>query len=371
MKKVIPPIVVIVLIGSGLGYWCASRNQGGKWALYNGILEATEVQVRSEVGGKVVAVLVDEGDQVDEGGVICELDREKLTLQLRGGEGELTAQKARLEAMEKGARDQELAQVKALRDAAKIQREKAGTDYGKIERLFGQEAVSEFERDNARVMRDLAVEQDRRAEQAYQRAEQAYQLALEGVRDEELRAQIAIVDAVEAKVEYYRIQLDDAMVKSPVSGRLIERYVERGELVMPGGLVAAVADYRKLTVKVYIPEEPFGRIKLGQKAEVVVDAFPDRPFTGWVTYKSRDWEFTPKVVQTREERTTLVYEVKLAVENPDEFAIAGLPADVKFLDQVRQTKAPAEGEAKEREGSTVGVDEGDTAEQVEDKGSDQ
>jgi HlyD family secretion protein len=310
-----------------------TREVGGP-VTYNGILETREVQVRAEVGGKVMALYKDEGDPVKEGEVICELDREKLALQLRGGEGQLTAQKAKLEAMQKGARTQEIAQVKAVLNAARTQREKAEKDYGRIERLYATSDVSEYERDSARTMRDLAAEQERRADQAYQ-------LVLAGVRDEELKAQLAIVDAAQAQVDYYQVQLDDALVQSPLTGRVVERYVEPGELTMP------VTDYKRLEVKVYVPEEPMGRIRLGQRAAVTVDSFPGRPFDGWVSSKSEQWEFTPKNVQTKEERSTLVFEVTLQVENPDEQAIAGLPADVSFLPGIKEgyagsaEKAPA------------------------------
>ena len=356
-KKIIPVVVAVVVLGAALGYWLTTRDGRGP-VTYNGILESRQVQVRAEVGGRVLAAHKDDGDQVNEGDVICELDREKLALQLRGGAGQLAAQKAKLEAMQKGARDQEIEQVKLLLGQARTQREKAEKDYGRIERLFAQEDVSEFDRDNARTMRDLAADQE-------SRADQAYQLVLAGVRDEELKAQIAIVDATQAQVDYYQVQLDDTQVKSPLTGRVVERYVEPGELVMPGGLVAAVTDYRRLEVKVYVPEEPVGKIRLGQRAAVKVDAFPDREFAGWVSSKSEEWEFTPKNVQTKEERSSLVFEVTVQVENPGEEAIAGLPADVKFLEGIREgsgekgaEKAPA---AAAMAGETVAPGEGETA----------
>lgn len=321
-KRIIPIVVLLVAVISVIVYSVLSGDNGDE-ELYNGILEARQIDVRAEVTGKVLSAPAREGDLLEEGEVICELDQSKLKLQLQGGESELQAQEARLEAMEKGAREQELEQLRLLLDQARTQSRKTEKDYGRIERLYHQGAISEYERDGARTARDLARDQEGRALQNYN-------LALEGVRDEELKAQVAIVDGVRAKVDYYRLQLEDAVIKSPVKGRLVERYVEPGELVMAGGLVASVADYRELELKVYVPEDRVGSIEPGRKAAVMIDSFPGRPLAGRVSRKSGEAEFTPKNVQTREERTTLVYEVTLKVENPEEWAVAGLPADVRF-----------------------------------------
>lgn len=325
-KKVIPLLLILAAAGIGVGYHLAGKDRSPGDELYSGTLEVVQVEVRAEVGGLVVSAPVEEGSRVERDDVLCELKADKLELQVRGAEAELRAQQARLAALEKGARDQELEQVKLALNQARIQREKAERDCDKFERLYEQNAVSEFERDNARVMRDLARDQEARAHQQYD-------LVLAGVRDEELRAQLAVVDAVEAKLAYARLQLEDAIIKSPLSGRLIERYVEPGELLMPGGLVATIADYRRLEVNVYLPGDKVGAIRLGQRAEVMVDSLPDRRFSGRVIRKSMQAEFTPKNVQTKEERTALVYKVTLAVDNPEEHAVSGLPAEVKFLDE--------------------------------------
>jgi HlyD family secretion protein len=326
-KKIIPPIVAVALLIAAAAYYFSARDSNGEAPLHNGTLEAADVDVRAQVGGQVMAMLVDDGDPVKEGQLLCELDTRKLELQVRGAEGQLKAQQARLEAMNKGARDQEIEQVRLLLDQARVQKEKAEKDYGRIGRLFAQNAVSEFDRDNARTMRDLAVDQE-------SRADQQYKLVMEGVRDEELKAQLAVVDATQAQLDYAQIQLEDAKIKSPLTGRVVERYLEAGELAMPGGLVATIADYRRLKVNVYVPEDQVGALKLGQKAAVMVDSFPGREFEGRIVRKSNAAEFTPKNVQTREERITLVYEVTVLMENPEELALAGLPADVRFLDEV-------------------------------------
>jgi len=336
MKKVAKPIVAVAAIAAVVAVFFYARSRSGpERELYNGILEAAHVDVRSEATGRVIAVPAAEGSLLEAGSVICELDRTKLELQHRGARSELAAQRAVLEAMQEGARSQEIEQARLVLEQARTQRRRAEEDYGRIARLFSKKAVSQFELDQARTARDLSRDQEARAKKAYE-------LVLAGVRDEELKAQLAVVDAAEARAEYYRLMLDDTVIKSPVKGRLVERYLEPGELVMPGGLVASVADYTRLEVKVYVPEDRVGAIALEQPARVLVDSFPDQHLSGRVSHKSREAEFTPKNVQTREERTTLVYEVTVSVENPGEWAVAGLPADVMFMPGKNRKAADAD-----------------------------
>lgn len=329
MKKQVIAVIVVAVVGIGVagGFWVSREREKSRVEIYNGVLEATEIDVRAQVGGQVVTVLAEEGDKVLSGQTICELDRSRYELQLRAAEAQLTAQSAKLEAMENGAREQELKQVEMVRDQAQIQKDKTEKDYDRLSRAAAEYAdgFSEYELDTARAMKELA-------EKNAERAQQAYDLAVAGVRDEEKRAQISIKDAYQAQADLYKIQLDDTVIKSPISGRLIERYVEPGELVMPGGLIATVANYRKLKLKVYVPVTRVGGIKIHQKAAVMIDAFPGKEFRAWVTHKSKQAEFTPKNVQTKEERSTLVYEVTVVVDNPTGHSIAGLPADVKFLE---------------------------------------
>ncbi len=316
--------VVVVVVLSLIAYYLVIGDGGGEQELYNGVLEAAEVDLKAEVTGRVLSMPVKEGQRVEQGQVVCELDREKLDLQLRAARAELRAQQAVLAAMEEGARSQEVEQVRLLLEQARTQLSEAEKNYGRMARLRADNVVSEAELDRARTARDLARDQ-------VGRAGQQYDLVLKGVRDEELKAQLAKVDAVGAKVDLYEIQVKDALMESPLSGRVVELFVEPGELVMTGGLVMTLADYRVMEVKVYVPEDRVGRVSLDQEAAVMVDSFPGKQLSGRVSHKSKEAEFTPKSVQTREERTTLVYEVTVTVENPGEWAVAGLPADVRFM----------------------------------------
>ncbi len=320
MRKTLCAVIAAALFGCGCDGLLGEDEEAG---LYSGVLEAVPVDVHAEVGGQVLVTPALEGAKINKGDVLLELDRSRYELALRAAKGELGARKAKLEAMEKGARAREVEQARLALQTARVQKEKAEKDYGRFQRLYEEQAVSEFERDNARVGRDLA--RDRAA-----RAEEAYQLVLEGVRDEELRAQMSVVDAMEARVELSELDLDKTVIESPADGTLVERYLEVGELAMPGSIAATVSNYEKLEVRVYVPEDRVGALKPGQEAEVFTDSHPGKTFSGRVAQVSNEAEFTPKNVQTREERTTLVYEVKVLVDNPERWAVAGLPADVKF-----------------------------------------
>ncbi len=289
----------------------------------SGTLEATRVDVRGEVGGKVLSLPVSEGSKVDVGHVICELDTAKLELQGRAAQAQLTAQKAVLEAMQKGARDQEVEQVRLLASQAREQKAKAERDFKKLRNLYKKKAISEQEYQDARTMRKIARE---RSDQA----EAQYQLVLEGVRDEELRAQAAAVDAAEAQLALANTQIEDATIKSPIAGTLVELYLKVGELAVPGALVATVADYTTMELKVYMAEDRVGKVFLDQQVEVFIDSYPERAFAGRVAKIAEEAEFTPKNIQTKKERTTLVFEVTIEVENPDGSLKAGLPADARL-----------------------------------------
>ncbi len=300
--------------------------RGGNADEFSGTLEATRINVRAEVGGKAISLPVAEGTKVEAEQIICELDTEKLDLQARAARAQLTAQKAVFEAMEKGARVQEIEQVRLLASQAREQKDKALRDFQKMEKLYHKGSISEQEYQDVQTMLKIARER-------YQQAQAGYQMVLEGVRDEEIRAQAAAVDGAAARLALAQTQLKDAHILSPLSGTLSELYVETGELVMAGSLVATVADYSQMELKVYLAEARLGRVFLDQPVEVFIDSYPGRAFKGRVSQIAEQAEFTPKNIQTKSERTTLVFEVTIQVQNPDGSLKAGLPADAIFVEQ--------------------------------------
>lgn len=138
-------------------------------------------------------------------------------------------------------------------------------------------------------------------------------------------------NVAKANYEYIAANIDQAVINSPVSGTVLERNLEIGELAFPGTPVLTIADVKKPWIKIYVQEKKIGLVKTGQKAEIRVDSFPDKVFTGKIVSISNKAEFTPKTIQTREERVKLVFAVKIAVENPESELKPGMPADAVII----------------------------------------
>jgi HlyD family secretion protein len=145
--------------------------------------------------------------------------------------------------------------------------------------------------------------------------------------------QLATEARRQAQAQVYIIthQLEKARVDSPLSGQILERYVEAGELVNVGTKLFSVADLSHLWLDVYVPESKLGLVQVGQEVEITVDSFPDEVFEGKVIFINGEAEFTPKNIQTKEERSKLVYRVRLDVPNPDNKLKIGMPADADIL----------------------------------------
>jgi HlyD family secretion protein len=158
--------------------------------------------------------------------------------------------------------------------------------------------------------------------------EHALKKLREGSRDEERALARARRDQAAAAAAQLRKKVADCTITAPLGGVVVNRFVEVGELAAPGASIVRIADLDEMKINVYVPETLIPRIQLGQNAELVVDAFEGRTFGGTVVYISPTAEFTPKSIQTKEERVKLVFAVKILVSNPDGALKAGLPADV-------------------------------------------
>lgn len=272
-----------------------------------GTLEATETVVSAQVSGIVRSILVEEGAEVHAGDTLVLIDPTEYELQLRQAEANAEALAAQYELMVKGAREEDILQAEATYRNAE-------EDYRRMKELYAANSASKKQLDDS--------------ETRYIIAKQTYEKLKKGSRSEEVRAARARRDQALAQVELLKKKLRDCAIVAPVSGSVIRRYVERGELASPGMAVARIANLREMTVRIYVTEAELPRISYDQNADVFVDAFPDRPFKGNVRYISSVAEFTPKNIQTKEERTKLVFAVKIKVENPDGILKAGIPADV-------------------------------------------
>jgi HlyD family secretion protein len=280
------------------------------------------------------------------------IKEEVLDAEISRAKAGVKAADARYQSLKTGSREQEIAEAAAARDRAKFEWENRERDYQRLKDLFASRIVSESQYDAARTSAEAG-----RA--AYEAALERYKLVKAGPRDElvlEGKANLAgssagLVAAEAGRKEVEKLKLDlqalqaqrdqakalltiaeedlkRSRLYAPFDGFVTVKDVEEGEYVQAGTPVITLAQLDEVWVKTYVPETQLGRVYLGQKAEVISDTFSNKTYPGTVTYISPEAEFTPKNVQTREERVKLVYRIKVTLQNPKQELKAGMPVDV-------------------------------------------
>jgi HlyD family secretion protein len=285
-----------------------------------GTIEATEVDIRAEATGKILALNFDEGDWVKRGDILAEIDREKLDIELAQAKARLAEADARLTLLVKGLRDKEVQRAYESLLESEVLLKDSKREYVRTQRLYDQKVTDLSTRDKSEAAYEAA-------QKRYEIAKKNYEIAVEGSRTEEIQAGKALKEAAEAQVQMIEKQIKDTSSVIPIDGVISERYVEFGEFVSIGSLLATVIDLKHVWVMAYLSERNLGKVKLGQQGKIMIDSFPKKEFIGKVTYISPEAEFTPKNIQTKEERVKLVYGVKIEADNPDQELKVGMPAD--------------------------------------------
>jgi len=440
MKRVIIPIVVLIVIAGLAAWWYIttspqqatqlmtrlglSSEQATQWVdlltpaearaaettlSASGTIEGEEVSITAEVGGRIEALLADEGDEVEAGAVLVRLDQALLQAQVSQAQAALETAKAKLAQVKAGARPEEIASAQAaLAEAqaaqagayrawqnalqardnpqeleAQISQARTEVELARVQLDQARTALAEAEvnRDHYQLIQAgddnktiylaslkqveatqaavkaaeatlkgaqiqlehlLAMKEkplvanaqvnaawaEYRAAQAAVAMAQARLAALQaGPTKEEVAVAQAEVARAEAALGTLEVQLEKLTLRSPISGLVTGRTVQVGEMAVPGASLMTVANLDEVTLKVYIPEDEIGRVKVGQAVEVSVDSFPGRVFEGRVSYIASQAEFTPKNVQTQKERVNMVFAVKVKVPNPNHELKPGMPAD--------------------------------------------
>ncbi len=389
MKKKIIPIVVAAAVVVVALVWGRSwfRSRDGNTVRVSGNIELTEVNVSFKVPGKLIERKVDEGDRVNAGMLVARLDKDQLlgqrdrareaiasaqsqqaqqttlidyqaaTLegQIQQRAAEVKMAEARLAAMLAGSREQEKQQARAGVDRAQTEYDRSVNDWKRAQTLFKNEDISAADFDQYRTRYESA-------DAGLKTAKEQLALVLEGPRKEDIdagRAQLAQAQAVLRLAEAQRLELtrrrqelvqrtadlgqrkadlsiiqtqvDDTEAFSPIGGVVLVKSAEVGEVIAAGTTVLTVGDIDHPWVRAYITEGDLGRVKLGSKANVTTDSYPGKVYQGRVTFISSEAEFTPKQIQTPEERAKLMYRVKIEVENPRGELKSNMPADAEIL----------------------------------------
>lgn len=331
-KKMVLILLFFVSIAAVYAFYLHRREGGREANYYSGVLEATrEARLAFQTGGKVLQVLVSEGDRVEKGQLLALLDPEELEVRklqaeksLRKAEDSLRQAQALLSTYE-STLPAELARAEANEKSARKVMEEAEKNYRRFETLFERKVVSEKDRDTVKLHLDTAQENLKAAEALVKQAKGNLG-NIEAARHE-VAALKSQVEQAKAALEQAIIQRRYAELKAPFSGIVTTKNCEPGEVVTPTREVITVSDLSSMDLKIFVEETEIGKVKPGQAAEVKIDTFPHRVFQGTVTYISPVGEFTPKFIQTRKERVKLVYMVKVNIPNPDLALKTGLPAD--------------------------------------------
>ena len=287
----------------------------------SGHVEATEVRLSAKVAGHVEALGVQEGDKVTAGQEIARIDTTDVRLALATALAERAQADAERRLKVAGSRREDIAEAEAQVQRAEADRRGAQEDLERMETLLRSGSGTEKSRDDARTRRDVAAA-------SLDAARERLGKLKAGSRPEEIDSAAARVAAADAKIEQLKQQIADAVVKSPVDGVVTEKLVEPGELITRGTGLVVVTELARPWLTVYVPEPDLGRVRLGQEAEVATDAGQKR--NGRVTFVSSQAEFTPKNVQTSEERAKLVYKIKIGLENADGLFKPGMPAEARL-----------------------------------------
>jgi len=300
----------LVCVGLLLGLLAGCDSSSDRVIEASGTIEGTDIDIGSEVGGRVVKVSVEEGALVVPGDTLVIIDDAEYQLQLRQARAAAAAADAQYRLARRGARKEDIAQAEASFKAAEA-------DYQRMKDLLVTKTVTRKQYDDA--------------EARYVSAQQLFMKLSRGSRPEEIQAARAMRDRAVASADHISKRIDDCHVTAPTSGTVTLRSVEPGELVSPGMNLLRITHLEKVKLTIYVNAIQLGKIRLGQEAEVRIDAYDEVSFKGRVIYLSPVAEFTPKNIQTREERTKLVFAVRIEVLNPEGVLKPGLPADATLL----------------------------------------
>lgn len=371
-------LVIVALLAAGAAFYYSGRPQASADGAIrvSGNIEVTEAEVSFKIPGRVVERLVSEGETVQAGQVVARLEDSELVrevglrrpevaaaeavlAELEAGsrpeeiaqaEGAVRQAQARLAELEAGSRPEEIASAQAAVERARADQVRWQSEFDRISRLHEQGVVSAQLLDSVRSNRDMTREQLRTAEQqsslvregprqeqieqaraALQQAEARLALVRAGPRRERIAQARARLDQTRQVLAAAETRLTFTVVSAPLTGVVLSENIEPGEFVSAGTPVVTVGELANVWLRAFINETDLGRVKLGQTARVTADTYPGKSYQGRVSFLSSQAEFTPRNVQTQQERVKLVYRVKIDLPNPDQELKPGMPADAEIL----------------------------------------
>lgn len=312
----------VLLIGLAVGYFIKRQGLGPNELVVSGVVEATDAKLGFQVPGRIETLTVKEGETVKKGMELGYLDRTEAEARRQQAVAQVAGARAMLRELERGFRREEVSQGRSGFSASLDKVKDAQRDFDRAKQLFDGGAISQEAFDKAKFALDLAKSQNAQAGEQLKMLES-------GPRKEKIEAQKAQLKQAEAAVSLAEAVLANMVIVAPFDGLVTVRHHESGEIVPAGSPIITLMNPDDRWAKIYIPEYRMGIVKIGQPVTLSADTFPKKRYQGEVTYISSEAEFTPKTVQTVEERVKLVYAVKVRIKNDPAFELKpGLPVDV-------------------------------------------
>lgn len=387
-KRLIVILLIVVAGGAALIYNMRdSSRKAGDRIVVSGNMELTEVNIAFKTAGRLIERNVDEGDMVKKGQIVARLDRDQLMAQkereaaglasaeaqlaqaetslewqkqtlaadVEQKKADLSSAEARLSELENGSRPQEKLDAKAAVESAQSEVERSKRDWDRGQTLYKNDDISTAQYDQYRNRWESATA-------ALKQATEREALVLAGPRIEQIKAQAALVERARgavkmaeanslemkrreqelttrraeiarshASVNLIASQLDDTIAASPVDGVVLVKSADVGEVLAAGTTIVTIGDIEHPWLRGYINETDLGRVKIGSKARVTTDSYKGKVYDGRVSFISSEAEFTPKQIQTQEERVKLVYRIKIEIDNPQHELKSNMPADAEIV----------------------------------------
>jgi HlyD family secretion protein len=327
MKRVIPIVILLAaVVAAGVYYYprLTKKKAAVNQLTLSGNIEAHESLVGFKVQGRIVELPVEEGQQVEQGTLLARLDDADFKQRVRIDEATVRVRESNLGLVLAGTRHQEVRAAQQTMIDAQADLDEKKIDNERAQRLFAKDEVSAQER-------DLAATALKRSEAIFKAAQQRYNEAVEGSRKEDIAIARANVNEAGASLGLSQVNLSYTILRAPSAGVVTVRQVELGEVVAPGSPVVTLADLDHIWLRAYIAETDLGSIHWGQEATITTDTYPGKQYHGRISFISSDAEFTPKSVQTTKERVTLVYRIKIDIDNFNHELKPGMPADAHLI----------------------------------------
>jgi HlyD family secretion protein len=315
------PAFALAALACAFSLSSCARSAGSVEA--SGTIEATEIRVASKVAGQILSMPAKEGAALRAGDPVAFIDHSALDLQLGQADAGIEAARAQLDLLLVGARSEDLAQAEAAVDSARESARIARADSARTAELFSGGSATQKQKDDADARAAQADAQERSAAQALKKLESA-------ARPEELRAAKARLEQAEWAAKAVEKQIEDCAVKAPIAGVVSRRLSEPGELAAAGSGLVQMTDLGSLTLTIYVAETDLASVSLGQSAAIRVDSAPGKSFAGTVSRIASRAEFTPKNVQTKDERVKQVFAVTIDLGAGEGTLKPGMPADASL-----------------------------------------